>query len=173
MSLLEIPSGEHVVLSTEHVFLNLVESKLVAAVKEHPLSLLVPHLVELIVKSFHYVLRLNSRLKDYQLTWAHLLLLLLMNREVWHVVIIFVSLSLGFLFGVLNIRLLDDKSCEVLGQVVLVLFAYCCLSVSIPIAPRLLLPTFNKLFISFLILKLIVLGSIDLKASLDKPLVCL
>lgn len=58
-----------------------------------------------------------------------------MNREVRQVVIIFVSVFLCFLFGVLNVSLLDDKSCEVLSQVVLILFAYCCLSVSIPIAP--------------------------------------
>jgi hypothetical protein len=49
MSLLEILSGEHIVLGTEHVLLDLVESKLVAAVQEHSLGLLVPHLVELIV----------------------------------------------------------------------------------------------------------------------------
>ena len=79
-------------------------------------------------------MRLDSRLKDDQLTWAHLLFLLLMNREVRQVVIIFVSVFLGFLFGVLNVGLLDDQSCQVLSQVVFVLFAHCCLSVSIPIA---------------------------------------
>jgi hypothetical protein len=95
-----------------------------------------------------------------------------MNREVRQVIIIFVSVFLGFLFDVLNVGLLDDQSCQVLSQVVFVLFAHCCLSVSIPIAPRLLLPAFNQFLISLLILKLIVLGSIDLKASLDKSLVC-
>ena len=49
MSLLEILSGEHIVLGTEHVLLDLVESELVATVQEHSLGLLVPHLVELIV----------------------------------------------------------------------------------------------------------------------------
>ena len=49
VSLLEILSWEHIILGTEHVFLDLVESKLVAAVQEHSLGLLVPHLVELIV----------------------------------------------------------------------------------------------------------------------------
>ena len=49
MSLLKVLSREHVVLSTEHVLFDLVQSKFVAAVQENPLGLLVTHLVELIV----------------------------------------------------------------------------------------------------------------------------
>ena len=44
-----------------------------------------------------------------------------MDREVRQIVVIFVSVFLCLLFGVLNVGLLDDESCKVLSQVVLVL----------------------------------------------------
>ena len=65
MSLLEVLPGEVIVLGTDHILLDLVERKLVAAVQEHTLGLLVTHLVELIVQGLYHVLRLDSRLKDY------------------------------------------------------------------------------------------------------------
>ena len=173
MPLLEVFSRERIVLGTEHVLLDLVQSKLVAAVQEHPLRLLVPHLVKLVVQILYHVLGLDSRLEDDQLALGHLVFLLLVNGVVRQVVILLVSVLLCLLFRIFNVGLLNDHSGKVLGQIVLVLFAYCRLSVSIPIAPGLLLPAFDKLFVCLLILQLIVLGSIYLKASLDESFVSL